>query len=75
MAQKRIGNIHATVGCTPPDAMRSPKRAFLYTDPQDVSQRTVEMRRALLLERQWCASLAAPRQVEPLRSRVGNTTL
>ena len=38
----RIGNIHATVGCAPPDEM-GPTRAGcpVYVDHPDVSQRTV----------------------------------
>jgi hypothetical protein len=52
-----------------------PARAFLYKDPQDVSERTVDILRALSPDRQRFVPLAAPRQVATIRSRVGNTPL
>ena len=50
-----------------------PARDFQYKDPQDVSQRTVCYVRVLNPERKRFVPLAAPRQVDIVRSRVGNT--
>jgi hypothetical protein len=55
--------------CVPPEC------DFLYKDHQDVSQRTVYILRALSPDRKRFVPLAAPRQVDTLRSRVGNTHL
>jgi hypothetical protein len=50
-----------------------PARDFLYKAPQDVSQRTVCNVRVLNPDRKRFVPLAAPRQVDRHRSRVGNT--
>ena len=50
-----------------------PARDFRYKDKLDVSQRTVCYVRVLHPERQRFVPLAAPRQVDIVRSRVGNT--
>ena len=50
-----------------------PAREFLSKDPQDVSERTVCIVRALSPERTRFVPLAAPRHVDTIQSRVGNT--
>ena len=50
-----------------------PERDLLSKDHQDVSERTVDILRAWSPERTRFVPLAAPRQVDTIRSRVGKT--
>src|SRR6266568_42050 len=50
-----------------------PERDLLYKDHKDVSERTVYILRAWSPDRKRFVPLAAPRQVDTIRSRVGNT--
>src|SRR6266568_7297720 len=50
-----------------------PERDLLYKDHKDVSERTVDILRAWSPDRKRFVPLAAPRQVDTIRARVGHT--